>query len=237
MSASSSLASYVRLAFIFAGSVAAFGGAAQASVLITFGAPDNLEVGAAPLPAVSTFGLSWDFDASGTQRLNLLTSVQAPYQLLNSIVPSPNGHAINTKGAGGERMMGLGFTPANPVLPVMALKTRTKSNNTNERTVEVTGTLGDATTNPLFNNVFVLDIDISSPAGMVFSSDPTVEIAPDFSMITINTHLVLPSGGAIDPNLPDARFALSAIAQPVPEPASLALITLGGAALLLRRRR
>jgi hypothetical protein len=86
------------------------------------------------------------------------------------------------------------------------------------------------------NDLMTFTIDINSPTGWTFNSDPTIDISSSDWSVDIQTSLSPPSGST-DPNLPDEVFALSATASAVPEPASLTLLTTASLLTLRRRRR
>jgi len=220
--------------FLSVAALAAIVSSASASipVPVTFGAPDRLDLGPAPLSSSTSSLLSWEYSPGQPARESLSyrwSIVSLPAGSTASIVPSMNGHVINSKGEGVCR---IAFSP--PVVPgptVAILKTRTKSNTSKERTIEIDVSTGPD--NGTDNNLLTLFIDISSPRGWLFAAEPVVTLSSDFSFTDIQSNLLPPVNDTSNPSLPDVTYRLSATA--IPAPGAAAILSLGG--LLAARRR
>jgi PEP-CTERM motif len=213
-------------ALLAAGLIISAGESALA-VPVEFGTPDNLELGAAPLPAKSTWGMSWDYRSSGHASEKLEISWETMELKASRIVPSPSGHAINTKGAGsGDRVSFSSTDPtfaARPHKPIVWIKGSWR--------IQVPVDVGPDAEGD--SNVLLLNIDITSPRGWTFAADPTATLTLDGTGIDIVNNLVAPVGDTSDPSLPSATYLLSA--EAVPEPSTAALIGIAGLIGIRRR--
>jgi len=204
------------------------------SVPVEFGSPSNLEVIPGTAAASSSWGLLWDYSNTGftQQTLQMEYIPNKPA----SIVPSPSGHAINTKGTGASGRFALTPTVAGTPVVFKAIGLSVDA-ATREfvRARLMTFQVGDD--DGLHNAFFDFILDITAPDGFDFGSDPVITVDADLSGFTFQYDITPPAGFTGDPNLVPIRYALSATASTVPEPASAALLGLGTLLLAARRRR
>jgi hypothetical protein len=205
-------------------------GQAALAVPVEFGTPDNLELGAAPLPAKATWGMSWDYRSSGHASEKLEISWETMELKASRIIPSTNGHAINTKGAGAQDR--ISFTD-----PLTGAAKRMHKpfviDKGFDRLIQVEVEAGPE--NGTDNYLLLMEINISSPRGWTFASEPSIVVSSDFGSMIVVDNLAAPANDTSDPNLPAAVYQFSAVA--VPEPTAVALVGVGGVVGFRRRSR
>jgi MYXO-CTERM domain-containing protein len=216
--------------------------AQMASIPVTFGPPSTLEIGQPPLPSDVEFDLAWPYaDIASPITDNVRVTCQPGFIDPSDsarIVPSTNGHAVNSKGTGANRMT-LEFSPVtgSPVLDIMhdgVLVLASSSNvHATQHEIAMWEDLDGDGVPELSLQRLLLDLEITVFQGLEFTAEPQFTVLSD-GRLEIFAPLTIPSGVTLDPNQDVTSYRFSASVVPTPGAATLA--TIAGLAALRRRR-